>query len=428
VTARARSALLIASNEICYNPRLLKAADCLLERGVAVSVFSPMSGNAPRALYDECIASRPWEVHSVDLSKATVKSRLEWAGVSVASRAALGAWHALGWSGGFHIVWNKSLVAFPWRGRSFDITMVNLVDNLPMAAALRRRSHGVLWYDSQEYFRGEGATQADPRRSRWVRDAEARFVHDADVVTTTTQVLADRLTAELQLPAPALRLRNAPLEARARERPGPGPSAGDPVRLVWHGFAIHLQGRGIDLLLDAISRCRQRVALTLQGRLRDDERARIEDRCRTLGIDGVVSFRPPAHPERIVESLEDQDAGVIPEPGVDENQRLTSSNKLFECIHAGLAVIAPDLPGLAETVAGEHVGELYRAGDAADLARAIDRVAAERDLRASLQRRALAAAPRLTWTQDFAAVWPRLEQALRRRRAGVGAPAGDRIA
>jgi glycosyltransferase involved in cell wall biosynthesis len=409
---RPLTALLLASNEICYNPRLLKAADSLILRGVAVSVFNVLHGNASDELYADCVASRHWEVHAVDLRKRTVRSTADWARTAIVSRLALGAWHSVGLPAGFHLAWNRALIAFPWGDRAFDVTVANLVDNLPMAAATAERSHGAVWYDSQEYFAGDAIARIDSQRARWVRQAQRQCITDATVVTATTQVLADRLTTELCLKPPAMRLRNAPLTAKAPEPRAEPARRADAVRLVWHGFAVHLRGRGVDLLLHAVARCQQPVVLTLQGRVADDERARIEQLCRELGIADAVRFRPPAHPERIVASLADDEVGVIAEPGVDENQRLTSSNKLFEYLHAGLAVIAPDLPGIAETIAGEDAGLLYPAANVTALAAAIDRLAADAELRRALQRRAAAAAERITWAADFAPVWHRLQEAV----------------
>jgi glycosyltransferase involved in cell wall biosynthesis len=131
-----------------------------------------------------------------------------------------------------------------------------------------------------------------------------------------------------------------------------------------------------------------------------------------LRIADAVRFRPAAHPERIVASLAGDEIGVIAEPGVDENQRLTSSNKLFEYLHAGLAVIAPDLPGIAETIAGEDAGMLYPVANVTALAEANDRLAADGDVRRALQRRAAAAAERITWAADFEPVWRRLQEAV----------------
>ena len=410
------SALLIASNEVCYNPRLLKLTDSLLARDVDVSVFSPAVGLAAPDLYRDCVVSRQWDVQTFDISKRSVASRLRWLGTSAVSRAALASWQLLGSHAGFHVIRNRSLAGLRWRRRGYDIVAVNLVDNLPMAARIRQRHGSVLVYDSQELFSGEASTQRDPVKARWVSEAERRYIRDADVVMTTTAILAARLTQQFALARPALRVRNAPLSAPPGPDADAGRRAGNPVEIVWHGFAVHLTGRGVDLLLDALAVCTSDVRLTLQGRLDDQQRRLIMTRCAQLGIAERVAFAPPAHPERIVESLTRYDIGVIAEPGLDENQRLTSSNKLFEYVHAGLAVVAPALPGLAETVEGEQVGVLYRTADAPALAAAIDRLAADPEQRSAVRQRASDAAAQLTWANDFVPVWDAVQQALSTRR------------
>jgi len=413
------SALLIASYEICYNPRLLKIADSLLARDVDVSVFSPVLGIAARDLYDQCVASRSWEVRSLDFSKGSWRSWSRWAATAVISRIALEAWRRGVWRGGFHLGANRALVAFDWAARPFDLVVVNLVDNLPMAARISRRHGSVLMYDSQEWFRGDASSLRAPGRAAWVVEAERRHVTEADVVTTTTNALADRLMETFALRHRPCRLRNAPLQATAtRPAGGDARPAEGPLRVVWHGLAVHLKGRGVDVLLEALARCRRPVSLTLQGRIDDQQRHLIDARCAELGVADRVRFAPPAHPERVPASLAGHDVGVIAEPGLDENQRLTSSNKLFDYIHAGLAVVAPDLPGLAETVAGDDLGVLYPAGNASALAETIDRLASNIDFRLALQRRAVVAAPCLTWSRDFEPVWTGLQHALERGRRG----------
>ena len=418
-----RAALLIASNEICYNPRLLKMADSLIARGMDVFVFSPIVGLAAPDLYAGCVASRSWTVHSVDLSKRSSDAWWRWAVASGMSRAALRAWSIAGVGVWFHLGLNRSLTLFPWGRRRFDLIGVNLVDNLPMAARLARRHGSVLVYDSQELFSGEGSTIANGERARWVARAERDHIQSADVVTTTTLALANRLASTFRLRRTPLRLRNAPLDAPAAPPSDTGTARAihGPLQLVWHGFQIHLVGRGVDILLQAIAQCRQPVRLTLQGRLSDTERERILAECRRLQIASAIRFAPPAHPEAIPASLVGYDAGVIAETGIDENQRLTSSNKLFECIHAGLPVIAPDLPGLAETVAAEQVGVLYTAADPAALAEAIDRLSLDAVARRQFARRSAEAAREITWSRDFIPVWAEIEHAL--ARAADPAPA-----
>jgi len=394
-------ALLIASNEICYNPRLLKSADCLLARGIEVWVFNGVPGVASPELYADVVASRSWRVHAVDTSKRSLASRINWLTTALASRLARLLWERARVDAALPYVFNRSLVRFPWRTTHFDYIVVNLVDNLPFAARLKTRTGGALIYDSQELFSGQSA-DTTPEWRQWVKTAEQRHLPDTDIIFTTTQAMADELSRRFPLQQPVVRVRNAPLQSVQRE-PAATP-AGLPLRLIWHGFAVNYSGRGVDLILEALAQCHEPVTLTLQGRLSPAQRELIEANCARLGVLDRVSFAPPAHPERIVESLVGFDAGVIAETGADDNQKVTSSNKLFEYVHAGLCVIAPALPGLVETV-GDGVGLLYGVRNATELGSAIDRLASDRVLLRTLRQAARDAAPSMTWQTDFDAAW-----------------------
>jgi glycosyltransferase involved in cell wall biosynthesis len=399
-------ALLIARNEICYNPRLLKAADCLIDRGYDVFVFDAVLGLAEESLYRDVVASRKWTVAGADLSKRTLASRAAWLYAGIVNRIASEMWRRTALKSAFPIVLNRALVRFPWPDEHFDLIVVNLVDNLPFAAEMKRRNGGCLIYDSQEFFSGQFADTTAAQRE-WNQAAERDYLADADVILTTTQAMADRLRERFRPRQPVLRVRNAPLDPPNRT-PADAPADSAQLRLIWHGFAINYTGRGIDLILEALARCRTQPHLTLQGRSSESQRQLIGSHCERLGIADRVAFAPPAHPEQIVPSLVGYDVGVIAETGLDENQQVTSSNKLFEYIHAGLALVAPDLPGLVETVAAEKVGLIYKTGDANELAAAIDRVATEPALLRESRRRSAAAAQSITWRNDFAQVWTAL--------------------
>jgi glycosyltransferase involved in cell wall biosynthesis len=87
------------------------------------------------------------------------------------------------------------------------------------------------------------------------------------------------------------------------------------------------------------------------------------------------------------------------------NHRLSTPNKLFEGLAAGLPVVASDFPEMREIIMGDPdgpLGTVCRPDDPADIARAItsivDRPAAER---AALRARCLAAAhARWNWETE----------------------------
>ena len=134
------------------------------------------------------------------------------------------------------------------------------------------------------------------------------------------------------------------------------------------------------ILLEAVSRCKTPVELFLQGTITDSNRTKLELMLKELSIQDKVHVLSPADPDLILESLSGYDLGVLGELATQDNQRLTSSNKLFEYIYAGLAILSPDLPGLSETIKEYGVGLLYKQGDSRDLAEKIDALNTDRVL------------------------------------------------
>ena len=80
-----------------------------------------------------------------------------------------------------------------------------------------------------------------------------------------------------------------------------------------------------------------------------------------------------------------------------ESHVLALPNKLFHAVHAGVPVVATDVPEMRRVVAQHGLGALYRAGDAADLARAFREVL---DQHATYVTQVLAARSELSWQKD----------------------------
>lgn len=390
-------ALILSPNEVCYNPRLMKAGDFLSEQGIEVTVFNPITGIATEAVYDEFKSSRPWHFQESDISKRSAASTARWANTSLRHRLTKILRNQLGLDLGFPFVLNKGLMGYRPNNVDYDIILINLVDALPLAVQLKRQYGALLVYDSQEFFTGQ---LREEKEMVWVRDAEARFIDAVDIVIGTTDALVKRLRETYSLRAPVLRVRNAPYDAPMSE---PTEQTDDgPLRLVWHGFQVNYEGRGVNLIIEALGQCGSDAELTLQGRLSDEQRQVIEAAIARLRLNGRVHFKAPAHPEAIVESIKEFDVGISAEPGIDENQALTSSNKLFEYMHAGLGVIVPDLPGLTETVNEYKIGLVYSPSDVGGLAACIDGLAEDRALCKEFQANACTAAKSVTWKEDYA--------------------------
>ena len=204
--------------------------------------------------------------------------------------------------------------------------------------------------------------------------------------------------------APIYRVRNAPYNS-SKCNSAVNRNNDNGLQIIWHGLSIYYQSRGIHVILEAISKCDNSVMLTLQGNINEEQKNIINEKCKELNISNRVMIKPPAHPDKIVESLYDYDIGVSAELPLEENQILTSSNKLFEYIHAGLAIIASDLTGLAETIQEYQNGILYEAGNSTKLAEAITKLCNNRELLKQLKTRSLETAKNLNWCNDYQPVY-----------------------
>lgn len=395
--------------EICYCPRLLKAADFLYANGVDVTVYNAIVGMTNNDVYDSVKASRKWKIVENDISKGSRSSRLRWLYSSIRAKLSEELFkrgiYRRSWL--LHVL-TKGYVLFPaaLRSQKFDYILIHLVDSLPFAVSLKERTGGKIIYDCQEYFKGQYETEP-PLKKKWVDYVEDRFSGSADIVLATTNVMLDRLKQEYSGPRRFLRVRNTPARQDQTQQRTDNPV----LRIIWHGFEVVPKNiRGVHILVEAVAKSRTAVHLYLQGRISDQNRAALSATLEQLGIADRVSVIPAAHPDRIVESLAGYDIGVAGELATQDNQRLTSSNKLFDFINAGLAVIVPELPGLAETIREYGVGLLYKQGDSEELARKIDALNTDRALLNQLKAASVkAASTELFWDNDYMAVWQAMQ-------------------
>jgi len=408
--------LLISPNEICYNARLLKAADFFHDKGWEVTVFNGVTGIAPRKVYDEIKASRPWDIIENDISKNKLKSKFKWLLTSLLhkcvqisiDRFKLPLWNR------YYL--NKALLLRPNIERAnYDYILIHLIDNLPFAVHLKNKTNAKIIYDSQEYFVGQYAA-FEQNKFKWVKDNEEKFISEVDILLATTNAMLDQLNKDYQLKIPAFRVRNVPafhkietsdliLDTIFKEE-----HRTNSIKLVWHGMGIFFNNRrGVHILLEAIAQCNEDVHLYLQGNLNETQKLIYNDYEQKLNLFDKVTFVPAAHPDQIVDSLKGYDIGLTGELPEEMNQELTSSNKLFDYIHAGLAVISSDALGLAETIDEFNVGLKYEPGNIEELRDKIDLLASRPIKLKQLKQNSLAAMRQLYWEKDYQKVLEQLD-------------------
>jgi glycosyltransferase involved in cell wall biosynthesis len=262
----------------------------------------------------------------------------------------------------------------------FDVVHANDLDTLPASWLAARRSGARLVYDAHELYTLQ---EPDPPQlhRRVAATLEGALARRAATVITVSDLIAEELRRQLRLTRGPLVVLNCPDRDGSEPAPGTGP-----LKAVYQGAMG--PGRPIADLLDAAGET-EGVELTLRiaGANLYELRREIERR-------GLASVRvvEPVSPDRLVDALGEFEAGVIINRPVTRNDELVFPNKLFEYLMAGLAVVAPRLPGLAPVVEDEGIGLTFAPGDPLDLGRALTALAADRDRLLELRRRARALA------------------------------------
>ena len=304
--------LILCPSEICYNPRLLKAADYFYSKNAEVTVYNAVIGLADEQVYNAVKSSRLWKIIENDISKRNLSSRLRWMYSSALYKLAEKLFKRnISFKALFPHVMTKGYVLFPnsLKRKKFDYILIHLVDSLPYAVKIKKLTGAKLIYDCQEYFKGQYETEP-PYKRKWVDEAQDRFVAGADIVLATTNVMLQRLKKEFQGPGFFFRVRNTPVKKSLQFEQNDQ----HVLKIIWHGLSLIPKNiRGVHILLEAVSHCKTPVELFLQGTITDENRTKLECMLKEFSIEDKVHVLKPADPDRIVESLSGYDLGVLGE-------------------------------------------------------------------------------------------------------------------
>lgn len=258
-----------------------------------------------------------------------------------------------------------------------DLYMAHNIEALLPAVRAARRNRAALSFDCMEFYSDMGDGQT-PEEARAASRLEARWLPRCVLVTASSEALSGVLASRYGI-APPLALYNTP-----KTEALPPKSAGQGLRLYWRNAVVGFSQRGLDDALVALTLLPDDVTLHVQGRPSMDGGQRLRARISELGLDGRVTVLPPFSPGQAVRQASLYDVGLCLERRGPANHEYTVSNKLFDYMMAGLAVVVPDLPSLRAVVDRAGGGLHFEPGSARDLAVQIRRLRDEPGLLASL--------------------------------------------
>lgn len=274
-------------------------------------------------------------------------------------------WVVLGWA-------DRAAEAAP----AGDVYHGHDLSGLEAAGRARRRAGGRLVYDSHEIFLESGSNADRPLFLKAILEhSERRWIREADALVTVNQSLAADLGARYR-PRRTVVVHNCPARW---EPPIPRPDlirsttgipADAPIALYHGAFSAH---RGLEELGAAILRPGlEQVHAVYLGY--GSQRRKLDQMAVDPRYGGRLHVLGAVPPENLLPWVASADVGVMAIQASTRNHRLSTPNKLFEALAAGLPVVVSDFPEMhrivLETESGP-LGTVCRPDAVDDVARAI---------------------------------------------------------
>jgi glycosyltransferase involved in cell wall biosynthesis len=307
-------------------------------------------------------------------------------------------WVVLGWA-------DSAANAAP----AADIYHGHDLTGLEAAGRAHLRHGGALVYDSHEIFLESGSSARRPRLLKWVlARSERRWITRAAALVTVNDSLATDLGTRYR-PRRIVVVHNCPARWEPPiPRPGlirdaTGIAADAPIALYHGGFSKH---RGLEELAAAIMLPGlEHVHAVYLGY--GSQRALLDGMAADPRFAGRLHVLAAVPPDELLPWVASADVGVMPIQPTTLNHRLSTPNKLFEGLAAGLPVVVSDFPEMRRIVLEDPAGPLGAVcdpEDVRDIGQAIRSIleASEEDREALRERCLRAAHDRWNWETEGA--------------------------
>ena len=250
---------------------------------------------------------------------------------------------------------------------------------IPVAITIGRRDRIPVVYDARDIHLDARNLARMGKPARWLFGrTERAWARSADRVISVNDSYADVLGERWDIPRPLVIMncsyRYTPPSPRRRlfhDALGLPP---DRRVVLYHGGLF--PWRGIEQLVEAI-RAVPDATLVLMGY------GVLEPTLRAWESDGAmagqVRVMPAVPPDELHDWVAAADVAAMPIQGDTLNHRLTTPNKLFEAMAAGVPAVVSDLPGMSAIVRDADSGILVDPTDVAAIAAAIRRITALSD-------------------------------------------------
>jgi glycosyltransferase involved in cell wall biosynthesis len=296
-----------------------------------------------------------------------------------------------------------------------DLTVAHWDAALPAAVKLLEEGKRV-GVDMEDWFSEDLVPEARKGRPiRLLKKLEWNLLCHGAYSSCTSEAMADALVKEYGCRRPLV-IRNVfpvrdreRLDGKWKDRPGMAkwmernspnmerPKEA-PVSIHWFSQTVG-PGRGLELLFQALEGMEGNWELHLRGNLKGYE-GWLEQIC-PAGVRQRLSVHGMVENEGLLSRIAEHDIGYAGELEVPLSRNLTITNKFFQYLQAGLAVVASDTEGQKEAVqAAEGSGILVSPAKRGELKAALKKLTQQHAVLECMKKKAWSNGAELVWEKE----------------------------
>lgn len=338
---------IVTGSHLWRNPRVVKEADALAAAGFKVTVVGPVFSEQDQARDLVLLKNRQWQrIAAPDLLTPSLLGYKRFI-ARAGRRLSILAVRHLGLSLAGSLAYSINDTISAAEKLRADIYSCHQEAGLVVFEKLSKKGFACTVDIEDWYSRDLLPSAQKDRPIALLRRLEKFALLNAKVSFTTSQALAAALAAENGSPLPVVLFNafewsgRAKMDGQIRDRKNP-----DIPSLYWFSQTIG-PGRGLEELIDAVKLIDCEFELHIRGDGSDAykqlllSRLSVEKRAR-------ICFHATTDPDALLSRIAEHDIGLALEARVPLNKDVTISNKLFQYMLAGCAVVASRTSGQEE--------------------------------------------------------------------------------
>jgi glycosyltransferase involved in cell wall biosynthesis len=401
--------LILIGAHLCTAPRPQKEAETLANAGHDVTVrgfwFEPELVERDRIL----IANKKWRFEPIiNFQPTTTQGRWKNYIIRLQGRIARERFQRWGTFSPELLGYGAKTMLASARQTCADLTIVHSEAGLWVGNQLLDRGFCV-GVDFEDWFSEDLLPEARQTRPiAQIKALESRLARECKYCLTTSHALAEALANAYQAPKPTVVYNVFPwtereqIDYQKRDREASLENHHNLTKPSLHWFSQTIgPGRGLEILFQALPHFTIPVEIHLRGNYPESSRQWLEALVPGEWRSSLL-IHPTVPNGELLSRIAEHDIGLALECTDIPSRNLTVTNKLFQYIQAGLAIIATDTAGQREIFSqSPAIGRLIPTNNPLALAQAVsDLLAHPEKLAAAKAAALLAAQSQFCWEQQ----------------------------